>query len=217
MTPPSDTQLEALLRLAHEAEAIDPPAPRLRLADAAARPAPVFGRALWTALGAAACIGLLAAWAAINRVPAPTPARPSPIAGAITAPGPAAVIVPAVSAVVMSITEGSPGEVRCVRWTTRPEAWGDRKLEDISPEELQSAGLAILCDADARRVLVVGMQGPREKLPADDLSAARLAQCVMATPGCSTHQSAPALVCRPGACLPEQIAVRVESIQLAGR
>lgn len=220
MNRPDDAQLESLLKLAHEAESIDPPALRLLTAEpepSAAVSEPAGRSAWWAILGAAACIAVSIAWVRWASPPAPGRGGSS---GPVLAGGSAPKAKPEPrSGVVLSISEGRPGEVQCVRWAPRPEAWGDRALADISAEELQSAGLAMLCDVEARRLLVVGMQGPARDLPTDDATAAALAKCVLSAPGCSVHQGGhnTSLTCRPGGCVADSIAVRVEAVMLAGR
>ncbi len=115
------------------------------------------------------------------------------------------------STVLMAIVEDAPGHVRCVRWTG--VTFGGRSLSDLTPEELRTIGMGMLCAEDSQRALVVGMQGPRSALPSSDDHAAALARCLVKTASCGVGVF-DAARCAQAGCAGERVRMRVESLAL---
>lgn len=113
--------------------------------------------------------------------------------------------------VLMAIVEDAPGHVRCVRWTG--VTFGGRSLSDLTPEELRTIGMGMLCAEDSQRALVVGMQGPRSALPSSDDHAAALARCLVKTASCGVGVF-DAARCAQAGCAGERVRMRVESLAL---
>lgn len=239
---PTDRQLEDLLRMAHEADEAESllsggaaghrptppgfPSP-LRLAGAG------HGRSLgaWAALAAGvAIIASGGIWLSAN----PTRNAPGIASGARTLalgpkpeaasadvqPGPppqavAANEEPALlerrSAAVLAIVQDDAGHLQCVQWSSSP--WqAERNLADVRTDELRDLGVGMLCERAARRVLVVGLEGPTHEMPTSDEHAATIARCILHSP----HGDLPgaAEVCTPGTCMPTSVKMRMESVAL---
>lgn len=222
-----DGDLEALLRLAGEADRLDgldvhpfaaTTTPRTYVARAAGALAAclMLGVVAWQVIPSS--LPPLAPRPGAVAANAPQPASPAhlaPAAGTGAGPSnPPTAVASARGAVVLSISEGEAGDLRCV--AVAPSTWGDRRLAEISAEELQAAGLGALCTPDARRLLVIGLEGPRAQLPASDARALELARCMINTPACS-GQTFDASACSTAPCVPGDVTIRVESIAMSKR
>ena len=211
-----DRRLEQLLRAGHEVDSLD---------SEIARPAGRIGprtarwetRVLWWggAVAAALVIGV-SGWALVGGGGSPSPG---------SAGGNDIVVLPAVKSdpspvdpasadghgtVVMAIVEDDRGGLRCVKWS--PGAWGSRPLNELKGEELKAMGMAMVCSDAPKRLLVVGMEGPRrDMLPASDAHATDVAKCILSAPSCGsgTFDSGR---CAQAGCVGSEVNVRVESV-----
>lgn len=208
------SRVEALLRLAGEAERVDAGgAVRAGATPSRVREPAWRSVSSWLAIAASAAllVGGSVMWmtrtATLPGVGTVARARLSEpaIAGA---PTPSSLDR---SSVLLSISEGEQGELQCVRWS--PPGWGDRTLEQLTTNELQSAGLSMVCSSNPRRVVVIGMQGPAARLPGSDDVAMAMARCVLSAPACGSKGFDPRL-CGTAGCLPGDVQVRVESIAM---
>jgi hypothetical protein len=167
----NDDRLNALLRLAIEAEALDAPAPR---AVPRARKGAVILRRIggWMAVAAAATLAFVVVLGRVGS-PGPTP----PLA---TSAGPPTVM-PAPTkgepAMLLALFRGADSACECVVW--REAHFGGRAIGDVAPSELVEAVLKDPCAASrGDLLLVVGLQGPREHLPPTQEAARVLANCL---------------------------------------
>ncbi len=110
----------------------------------------------------------------------------------------------------------SPGDgCQCVTW--REVHWaGGKSLEHVGRSELIDAAMRQRCSGGSSSVLVLALQGPRDQLPPDSVSAQALAACFSAEGeacGNDPHcYSASAL-----GCLPPGVNVLAEKISLAAK
>ncbi len=223
--------IQTLLRMAAEAEAIEHPAglssPRLHagndrsMGSSAVRHrsrAVRFGT--WAALAAACLAGAL--WIGVLKSPPP----PQPIAVNPGPPSPRIVVHPVRSGttpggeptVTLAIYRDESGDVRCVQW--RPHAW----MASVSAYPFDASSPLGLptdegCTGAAARVLMVSLAGPLDRLPTSDASATALAQCITqshaniwahASTGDECLHASDAACC----CLPTGVSVRVESVAM---
>ncbi|MGH7133573.1 MAG: hypothetical protein ACREJO_16710 [Phycisphaerales bacterium] len=208
-----DRRLEQLLRAGHEVDSLD-----AEVARPAGRIGPRTARwethMLWGAVAAAAVIGV-SIWAlagggsqspdngggSVIVVAPPVGPSPAPVDPAV---------VDEHGTVVMAIVEDDRGELRCVKWS--PGSWGSRPLSALKGDELRAMGMAMVCADAPKRLLVVGMEGPRkEMLPANDAHAADVAKCILSSPSCGsgTFDSGR---CAQAGCVGSEVNVRVESV-----
>ncbi len=110
---------------------------------------------------------------------------------------------------LLAIVPDEAGRLQCVEWSSERQT---RSLADLGVDEMRQLGIGLLCQSDARQVLVVGIEGPRHAMPSTDEHAAEIARCILYTP----HRDLPgeAEVCNPGTCMPTTVRMRMESIAL---
>ncbi|HYE63305.1 MAG TPA: hypothetical protein VD997_15040 [Phycisphaerales bacterium] len=216
----NDRDLNALIRMAQEVEQLEEPAP-LRFewaqADAGARKLHVR-KALGgvAALAAAACLGI----AAITWMkPAPS-GVPGPVA---TNSGPAAVPIDVkveprsegrdvavrlasakgsspLGAVLLAVFKDSEDRCSCIQ-INGADFKGD--LASIGSSELVRAALESSCHENPQEVLVIAMEGPRDRLPSSTAEAEFLAAAVQS--GSSHCSDDGCLTETTGAFLPEGV------------
>lgn len=179
----NDRELQTLIRMAAEAEALEHSGemPALRLAGRGPR--------RWAAglgIASAAAAGLAIAFVLMR--PANVPSGGSLAEG----PGPVPVVTPegepgetrlasaapAEECVVMAVYRGPDGQCSCLE--LKEAQWGGRPLAEVQRRELLDLALAQPCSRDAQQVLVVAVEGKREVLPDSreeaEAIAARLAE-----------------------------------------
>lgn len=201
-----DEELEALVRMAVEIDALEEAAADERGAREGARRRP---RVL--AVGAALAAGLAVAALGWLR-PGTPPAAPAPIPVAIgggEAPDRAAAPVAASVDpwVVLAIFSGWNGECRCLHVSTSEPGRG-RPLESVGSAELLAMAFESPCSASVERLVVLGIAGPEEGLPATHAEAEALAACL--GPGAETST---ALASRAAMCLEPGMMVRAELLE----
>lgn len=211
-----DRRLEQLLRAGHEVDSLE-----VEVALPAGRIGPRTARwetrVLWGAIAAAAVIGV-SVWALIGRGGSPSPGNGGGndivvLPPVKPAPG-STPVDPTVAdehgTVVMAIIEDERGGLRCVKWS--PGSWGSRPLSALKGDELKAMGMAMVCADAPKRLLVVGMEGPRkEMMLASDAHAADVAKCILSAPSCGsgTFDSGR---CAQAGCVGSEVSVRVESV-----
>ena len=100
---------------------------------------------------------------------------------------------------------------QCLQWWNND--WGDgRAVQDVRPGELLSESLQHACMTSPDKVIVIGLSGPPEALPANDQQAREAMLCILTRQveqACSNPDTSPA----PGEsfCLPASVAVRVQT------
>lgn len=113
--------------------------------------------------------------------------------------------------VVLAIADDGTGEPTCVNWSST--ALAGRSLHELRDEDLRQMGLALSCTGDTRRMLVVGIQGPKSALPLTEEGAVDVAKCMLATPPCEGSVFN-AKACASSACLSQEVQVRVKSVAM---
>jgi len=218
----NENQVEALLVAAHEVDEVE----RLLAPGRAGW----SGRARWFAAGGAA---LLAASVAIvagamlsgargvpggpgtqSAGPVPTHATPA-IATAVVDSNTGVEVgaegLEPNAKVLLAIVGHPDGSLRCVNWSAG--VFQGRALSEIHDDELKSIAMSMLCFNPAERMLVVGVEGPRSRLPMTDDRAQELARCMLASPGCESG-AFNAGTCATSACLTAGVSVRVKSVAM---
>jgi len=197
-----DDRLQRLLRDAHALE---------RFERGAAAPAarPVASR-VWWAAGVAAAVAVLSAgaWLFGSRGPAPSPR--DGVVNAGTRPVGAAP-VEQVASLLLAVYQDDDGTLSCVNWSA--DALKGRAMSSLTADELTRMGLALACDPQAARILVVGLEGPAGALPSSDARAQVVAECLSTTPPCAPGTFNPR-TCASAGCLDTEIKVRIESLAL---
>ncbi len=115
------------------------------------------------------------------------------------------------SGVLLAIVGHADGSLRCVNWSANP--FQGRALSELRDDELKSMAMAMQCFNPAERLLVVGVEGPANRLPMSDERAIELARCVLASPGCEDGSFNPG-VCATTSCLAADVSVRVKSVAM---
>ena len=232
----TDRQLEQLLRMAHEAEA-------MAQADSAAMDErwrlPVarrLGAKLWTRVGVlagvAAGLGMAVGMWMISTSPPSSGVGPVALKSVVSGPavvsrgGPGGVVDsgwaqiealfdlarPKRGSVVMAIAQDSAGGIRCVRWAEH-EWSGGRQLSEVDAAELQALGKLMICEREAPRVVVVGLEGPGQMLPQSEAFATEVARCIVATSACQ-QPGWNAAGCAESSCMPGSVTMRMETLAL---
>lgn len=200
----SDERLQQLLRDAHALETFErvgAPVP-----SAAGRNFTRWIIAIAASVAVLAGVGLVL----VQSLARNQRAAPQLIAHADPAapPQPAA---PATSSLLLAVYQNDSGNLSCVNWSA--DALKGRNVASLTAEELTRLGLALACDPQAARILVVGLEGPTASLPSSDARAHMVAQCLSATPPCASG-TFNSRTCASAGCLDTQIKVRVESLAL---
>lgn len=212
----NDREIECLLRAGHQVDLAEAEV----LRDEPAVAGRIGGRrwdrlVMWGSIAAMVTVGVVV-WLVAGRGSGATPGKIELVA----APGPGEVVVApsppsAVEShgtVVMAIVEDDAGGLRCVRWS--PGVLGQRKLNEIRPDELRALGMTMVCAESPRRVLVVGMEGPRrEVVPTSDAHATDMARCILSSPACGSGVF-DAGRCAQAGCVGSDVSVRVESVAM---
>lgn len=201
----TDGQLERLLTLANQAERLARPEVGV-----------LVKRRGWKlvsgGLAAAAALALVAGawWLAARGGVDPRAATTRPAMRTAHAPAATPTERESVSSMLLAIAENAAGEMSCVGVRRDALAHG-RTWSEMETGELERLGREAACDAQAPRLLVVGLQGPAQRLPSTDDEAVRLAGCLRAASGCGT-ESFNAGTCAASGCALPGVNVRVASI-----
>lgn len=191
-----DRQIQQLVRMALEAQALESPDSSGAFVLAAHRsgwhPSIRWGAA------AAGLVGAACIWLALRPAPGSAPPmlgespadttslatlallpepsrRPALPAVAVDSPTPAGE-----HSVVLTIFRDSYGELSCVQW--HPHEWGEgRTLAEVTAGELLDAGAQAWCDTGASEMVVVALTGPKGSMPATDTFAQDFAACIAAS------------------------------------
>lgn len=119
---------------------------------------------------------------------------------------------PKQGSVVMAIAQDSAGGIRCVQWAEH-EWSGGRQLSEVDPAELKALGKSMICEREAPRVVVVGLEGPGQMLPQSEAFAAEVARCIVATSACQ-QPGWNAAGCAESSCMPGSVTMRMETLAL---
>lgn len=231
----TDRQLENLLRMAHEADEFaraDQPALRLVNGGAPRTARPIWRSALaWGSM--AAVLGLaVGVWMlrpaptsgpalAVNRPAAPATLSDPAASATVSAAWEAGwskiesmfgLSLPRQGSVVMAIVQDQAGGIRCVRWTEHEWSEG-RNLDQVDSAELKALAKTLVCERDAPRVVVVGLEGPAPTLPQSESMATEVAECILRSPTCHPATWSPTS-CAQQACMPEAVRVRFETLAM---
>ncbi len=223
-----DNQVESLLRAAHEVDEVE------RSLAAVTPRATLSLRNRWRVAGGvallAASVALVVAgmlnWSGGTTAPpsgsqsasvTPRGAKPAtqPVSPLVTSQVDASASDSEANGKVLLAIVGHPdGSLRCVNWSAG--VFQGRALSEIRDDELKSVAMSMQCFNPAERLLVVGVEGPRSRLPLSDEGAQELARCMLATPGCggdvgSAFNSG---ACVSSACLTTDVSVRVKSVAM---
>lgn len=210
----NDCELERLLRAGHQIDQVE--------AEIARQDSPVIGRigargwerlVMWGSIAAMVTVGVVV-WMAVGRGAGSESGNGElVVAPASSVPlGAAPSMGDSHGTVVMAIVEDDTGGLRCVRWS--PAVLGNRKLNEVRPDELRALGMTMVCAESPRRVLVVGMEGPRrEVVPTSDAHANDLARCILSSPACGSGVF-DAGRCAQAGCVGTDVNVRVESVAM---
>ena len=215
----NDRQLQALLKLALEAERLEQPA---------SAPAPIaWWRRAWAKGGFAAAAAVLLAAPLFWSRPAPMPQDPAetrltPVAARTLSDEDLGAIQNALAemfadplnaeqrvALVVAIARGEQGECDCIRWKrhTLPEG---KALADLSKNELLRLGMQDSCAGTSSRLLVVGVAC--DEIPLDGTLAGQVASCVN-TDGCG--DTGACYASRALACLPDDATVVAATLAMS--
>lgn len=186
-----ERRLTSLLHMAREAEAFDR---ELNGAGAIRHTAgktrarrDVVGRAIWVSLASAACLALSVTVMQHMKI---VPPNPNPSRAMIHKANPdRAVNSPAAASqdrqtMLIALYRGDDGrgatcpDCWCMqRWV--PELDSEHELTGAASDEMICASMARSCVKDPAHVVVVGLSGPPESLPATDDTAREIAICLM--------------------------------------
>ena len=164
----NDRQLEALVRMALEAERLEASAPPAS-AVAAGR-----WRLAWLGAGLAAAAAVAIAFIVVF------PRAPSPIA-IVPVDRPAVAGAIPEQSVVFAIFREADGECSCIQ-THEPEWEGGRRLADVGRSELLDVVFRDPCTTALQHVLVVAVSGKAGTVPATSADAERLAAALPEEP-----------------------------------
>ncbi|HZW07457.1 MAG TPA: hypothetical protein VFF65_10060 [Phycisphaerales bacterium] len=198
----SDDRLQQLLRDAHALESFErgggTPAVKTR------------SRRVWWAVKAAAVLAVAGAVVLVvgNR-PAPSP----PADSIVSTVKPPVAPVPAenVASLLLAVYQDDDGTLSCVNWSS--DALKGRAIASMTADELTRMGLALACDPQAARILVVGLEGPAAALPSSDARAQVVAECLSTTPPCAPGTFNPR-TCASAGCLDTEVKVRIAAMAL---
>ena len=115
------------------------------------------------------------------------------------------------SSLLLAVYQNAAGSLSCVNWSA--DALKGRTVASLTTEELTRLGLALACDPEAARILVVGLEGPTAALPSSDARAKLVAQCLSTSNPCASGSFNPT-TCASSGCIDTEIKVRIESLAL---
>lgn len=114
--------------------------------------------------------------------------------------------------IVVAIYVDEAGVSHCVQWGEH--GWSNNRcLSDVPASEVRSVRLGEPCSTDARQVVLVALSGPRSMLPATDIGATQLAQCIARAGQDCEHEGACYLHAASD-CLPSGVSVRVQTVAM---
>lgn len=207
----TDERLEHLLRTARDVDTLERMASQGPARGVLLRSRPMARVFAVSAIAAGIVLGLgVAMW--VKSAVTPAPRVPSSGPSVATVPEAPAAAGSARGSVLLAVVEDEIGNLQCVNWT--PWLAGGRSIQETGTEELCSLGMALSCDPAPRRLLVVGLEGPRESLPTSNVAAANLARCILNMPPCTgTGTFDPGRCAQAGGqCLSSQVSMRVEVV-----
>lgn len=210
-----DRELMELARMAMEAEEMESPRSRLRLAGTA----PAHVRAFRLAGGliaAAACLATAVVMLAPRPTPAPPPIveGPSENGGTPEAPKLAHVEPPKNTdqCMLLAVFRGPDGVCDCMQW--KKQEWeGGKKLAQVDRNELVGAVMKAPCTTSAERVVVVAMEGPADSLPQSPEAVQQIANRIAAAAPAG-HEDVSAYASAAMSGLPKGATVVAKSIAM---
>lgn len=227
----NDTQIQRLLRMASEADALARSEGTFPFSARRASRAPWQARIAWIGLpaAAAAAITLAVVFSGSNPGPrTPTPvagptgsdAPPITLAAAPVEPHPVRLVKGPVPkqdehSVVLAIFRGEQGECSCVQLTDFDAGEG-RRLADVGYGELLAYALRNPCTNAASQLLVVGVAGRRGTLP-DTPEDANLLASRLANVGIAEHRDVSLVAYAALPQLPPGSTVVAEAVALSRR
>jgi hypothetical protein len=196
----NNDRLQQLLRDAHALESFE-------RGETASRSAPRRRSTRWV-IAVAALIALYVGVQLTLDIAA-TPKQPVKMTGA--KPKSSDPVAPPTASLLLAVYQNDSGHLSCVNWSA--DALKGRAMSSLTAEELTRLGLALACDPQAARILVVGLEGPAAALPSSDDRAKLVGQCLSTSPPCASGVFNPT-TCASAGCLDHQVKVRIESLAL---